>query len=157
MSSEEGTAPATALPTPTPADAGAVFAMMTAHWKSQSMWVVTNANIPDLLFKNGPQTAEQLATATGFQAPFLYRMMRALAADDTLLFAEDADQRFSLTARSMMLLDQVCLDTSQTLSDSLSLSQTLSFSDSLSLRLSLSQTLSLSLRLSLSLHTPSLP
>mmetsp|Transcript_6858 Transcript_6858/g.17281 ORF Transcript_6858/g.17281 Transcript_6858/m.17281 type:complete len:355 (-) Transcript_6858:86-1150(-) len=94
------------LPTPTPEDAGAVFAMMTAHWKSQAMFVVTNADIPDILLKNGPQTAEQLAPLTGFKAPFLYRLMRALSADDSLLFVEDSDKRFSLSARSMLLLNQ---------------------------------------------------
>jgi 2-polyprenyl-3-methyl-5-hydroxy-6-metoxy-1,4-benzoquinol methylase len=50
--------------------------------------------LPDLL-KDGANTTEELATATGTHAPSLYRLLRALASIG--VFAEDEARRFSLT------------------------------------------------------------
>lgn len=61
---------------------------------SRSISVAAQYGIADHL-KDGPQSAEALAAATGLHARSLYRMLRALAGAG--IFAEDNEKRFSLT------------------------------------------------------------
>ena len=64
------------------------------HWIARLTYVAADLRLADLL-KDGPRTAEQLATATGVQAPALYRVLRALASVG--VFAETKGGRFKLT------------------------------------------------------------
>lgn len=68
--------------------------MITGFWVSQAVYVAAKLRLADLL-KDQPQTAAQLAAATGTHAPSLYRVLRALASVG--VFAEDEQQRFALT------------------------------------------------------------
>jgi hypothetical protein len=56
-----------------------LFQMATGYWVSQAIYVAAKLGIADLL-KEGPQSCVALATATGTDAPSLFRLMRALAA-----------------------------------------------------------------------------
>ena len=67
---------------------------------SMALHVVAALGIPDLL-ANGSRTAEDLANATDTHASSLYRLLRALAAED--VFEELPDRRFALTAKSELL------------------------------------------------------
>src|SRR5262245_24663248 len=71
-----------------------MLGLLTGYWVSQLLYVVARLGIADLLVK-GPKTAEALATATGAHAPFLHRVLRALASCG--VFAEGAGGRFRLT------------------------------------------------------------
>ncbi len=71
--------------------------MITGYWVSQSIHVAAKLKIADRLEK-APQTADELAAATGMHRQSLYRLMRALASVG--IFAEDGDGRFSLTPLS---------------------------------------------------------
>src|SRR5262249_22936676 len=66
----------------------------SGYWMSQMVYVAAKLGIADLLAK-GPQTADALAGQTGTHAPFLYRLLRALASMN--VFAEDRKGRFKLT------------------------------------------------------------
>ena len=55
-----------------------LFQMATAYWVSQAIYVAAKLGIADLL-KDGPQSCVALATATGSDAPSLFRLMRALS------------------------------------------------------------------------------
>jgi hypothetical protein len=55
-----------------------LFQMATAYWLSQAIYVAAKLGIPDLL-KDGPQSCVALASATGSDAPSLFRLMRALS------------------------------------------------------------------------------
>lgn len=68
--------------------------MATAHWTTRLAYAAAKLKLADLLAA-GPQTAEQLAGATGTHAPSLYRLLRALAGLG--VFAQDAAGRFTLT------------------------------------------------------------
>jgi len=68
--------------------------MITGYWSSQAIYAAASLGIADLLTA-GPQTAEQLATATETNAGALYRLLRALASVG--IFAENAQQEFALT------------------------------------------------------------
>jgi SAM-dependent methyltransferase len=70
---------------------GMIFGFMT----SQAISVAAKLGIADLL-KNGPQSADELAQATGAHAQSLYRLLRALASVG--IFAEDETRRFRLTS-----------------------------------------------------------
>jgi ubiquinone/menaquinone biosynthesis C-methylase UbiE len=72
----------------------------TGVWVIQGLYVVCKLNIPDLLAA-GPLTAAQLAETVQADPAFLYRLMRGLSAAE--VFAEDAEQRFSLTPLSELL------------------------------------------------------
>src|SRR5438045_5051841 len=61
---------------------------------TQMIYVTAKLGIADLL-KDGPQSVDALAQATGTQAPSLNRALRALAAEG--IFAEDDQGRFALT------------------------------------------------------------
>ena len=52
--------------------------MATAYWLSQAIYVAAKLGIPDLR-KDGPQSCVALASATGSDAPSLFRLMRALS------------------------------------------------------------------------------
>jgi ubiquinone/menaquinone biosynthesis C-methylase UbiE len=77
--------------------------MITSYWVSQSIHLAAKLGLADLV-KDGPKTAAELATATNTHAPSLYRLLRALASVE--IFAEDEQQRFSLTPMAECLLDQ---------------------------------------------------
>jgi ubiquinone/menaquinone biosynthesis C-methylase UbiE len=68
--------------------------LITGYWMTQMVYVAAKLELADKL-KAGPQTAEQLAQATGTHAKSLYRLLRALAGVG--VFAEDAQHRFGLT------------------------------------------------------------
>jgi hypothetical protein len=67
---------------------------------TQLLHVVAKLGIADLL-DDGPKTAEELAEATGANAPLLFRVLRALAADH--VFSQDDAGRFGLTWESAYL------------------------------------------------------
>lgn len=60
----------------------------------QGVYAVTKLSVPDLL-ADEPQTAGELAAATGMHAPSLYRLLRTLAGVG--IFAENANGKFELT------------------------------------------------------------
>ena len=67
---------------------------------TQMIYVAAKLGIADLL-KNGPETVDALAQATGTHAPALYRLLRALAGVG--IFAEDEQGRFALTPLAQFL------------------------------------------------------
>jgi len=71
--------------------------MLVAPIVTRAIYVAAKLGIADLLH-SGPQTAEQLAAATGSHAPSLYRVLRALASVG--IFAEDDEGRFTPTPLS---------------------------------------------------------
>ena len=62
---------------------------------SRALYAVAELGVADHL-ADGPRAADELARATGADAPSLYRLLRALASVG--VFTEDADHRFALTA-----------------------------------------------------------
>ncbi|MFH1300180.1 MAG: methyltransferase [Planctomycetota bacterium] len=78
--------------------------MITGYWSSQAIYAAASLGIADLLTA-GPQTAEQLATATNTNAGALYRLLRALASVG--IFAENAQQEFALTPLAECLRSDV--------------------------------------------------
>lgn len=83
----EVSAPAAAPP------AAAMLRMIAGAWVSQSLRVVAELGIADLLAE-GPRPAEELAQLTGADPGALYRVLRALAAQE--VFREEAGG-FALT------------------------------------------------------------
>jgi hypothetical protein len=65
-----------------------------SFWYTQAIYVAAKVGIADHL-ANGPRTPAELATATGMDAPSLFRLLRALSSIG--IFAEDKRGRFSLT------------------------------------------------------------
>ena len=53
--------------------------LISGFWIARCVYIAAKLGIPDLL-KDGPKTAEELATATKTHAPSLFRVLRALAA-----------------------------------------------------------------------------
>ncbi len=78
--------------------------MITGYWSSQAIYAAASLGIADLLTA-GPQTAEQLATATDTNAGALYRLLRALASVG--IFAENAQQEFAITPLAECLRSDV--------------------------------------------------
>jgi len=74
------------------------------HWIARLTYVAAKLKLADLL-KDGPRTAAQLATATGVQAPALYRVLRTLASVG--VFAETKGGRFKLTPLAATLRSDV--------------------------------------------------
>jgi hypothetical protein len=72
----------------------AMLKIIEGFWASRSVYAAAKLGLPDLL-KDGANTSEELATATGTHAPSLYRLLRALASIG--VFAEDEPRRFRLT------------------------------------------------------------
>src|SRR5262249_62077298 len=75
----------------------ALLQQALGFWISRVICVVAQLGIADLL-KNGPLDTEKLAAAARVHAPSLYRVLRTLASVG--IFAEDEDERFSLTPRA---------------------------------------------------------
>lgn len=67
--------------------------MIAGYVLSQSVYVAAKLGVADLV-ADDPQTAEQLAAATGTDGPSLYRFLRALAS--VAVFTEDDHGRFGL-------------------------------------------------------------
>src|SRR4051812_43860110 len=68
--------------------------MISGGWIAQAVYAVARLGIPDLL-DGRPQTAEELAQATGTHARALYRLLRTLASLG--LFHEKPEGTFALT------------------------------------------------------------
>jgi hypothetical protein len=82
-----------------------VLELMTASWISQSLYVVAELGVADLL-ADGPRPVAQLASACRCaNADGLYRVLRLLASHGIVL--EHDDQSFSLTALSAQLRSDV--------------------------------------------------
>ncbi|MCA9016798.1 MAG: methyltransferase [Planctomycetaceae bacterium] len=78
--------------------------MITGYWSSQAIYAAASLGIADLLAE-GPQTAEQLATATETNAGALYRLLRALASVG--IFVENEQKEFALTPLAEYLRSDV--------------------------------------------------
>src|SRR5262245_58874027 len=52
--------------------------LLTGYWVTQALYVAAKLGLANHL-KDGPRTAEALASATGTHPPSLYRLLRALA------------------------------------------------------------------------------
>ena len=82
----------------------AVLQMATGYWVSRSIYVAAKLGIADLL-KDSPKSCDELATATGTNAPSLYRVLRALASLG--VFAETQPNHFTLTPLAACLQSDV--------------------------------------------------
>jgi hypothetical protein len=82
----------------------AVLQMATGYWVSRSIYVAAKLGIADLL-KDSPKSCDELATATGTNAPSLYRVLRALASLG--VFAETQPNHFTLTPLATCLQSDV--------------------------------------------------
>ena len=71
-----------------------IMRMTSGYWTSQVLYVVAKLGIADLL-KEGPKTAEDLASCTKTHARSLSRLLASSVSMG--LFAEDEHKRFSLT------------------------------------------------------------
>jgi O-methyltransferase domain/Dimerisation domain len=69
-------------------------AIARGYQQSRALAVAADLGVADLL-RDGPRAVEDLAEATGTDAPALYRLLRALASIG--VFHEDGARRFSLT------------------------------------------------------------
>ena len=78
--------------------------LLTAYWTSQSIYVAAKLGLSDLLYQE-PQTAAQLASATGTKPEPLYRLLRALASVG--IYREESDGRFTLTPMAEELRSDV--------------------------------------------------
>ncbi len=78
--------------------------MLTGYWISQALYVAAKLGLADLL-KDGPRTADALASATRTQPRALYRLLRSLASQG--VFVEDNQCRFSLTPLAECLRSDV--------------------------------------------------
>ena len=78
--------------------------MITGYWSSQAIYAAASLGIADLLAE-GPQTVEQLATATETNAGALYRLLRALASVG--IFIENEQKEFALTPLAEYLRSDV--------------------------------------------------
>lgn len=74
--------------------------MLFGAQMQRSVCVAARLGIPDLLGEGG-KTARELASATGTNAPSLYRLLRTLASIG--VFAENAENKFELTPLSELL------------------------------------------------------
>jgi hypothetical protein len=72
--------------------------MLSGYWISQALYVAAKLGLADLL-KDGPRTADELASATKSHPRSLYRLLRGLA--------EDNLRHFSLTPLSECLRNDV--------------------------------------------------
>ncbi len=72
----------------------AMLQMISAFWVSQAVHIAARLGIADLV-KEQPQTAADLAEATGTHAPSLSRVLRALVS--VSIFVEDEQGRFVTT------------------------------------------------------------
>lgn len=72
----------------------AMFQLITGYWISKSIYAAAKLGIADLL-KDGSQSCEQLAQATGVNTRSVYRLLRALASVG--IFAEEKPGYFALS------------------------------------------------------------
>jgi hypothetical protein len=77
-----------------------LLAVVRGYQRSRAVTVAAERGIADML-RDGPRSAEELATATGTHAPELYRLLRALASIG--IFVEGADRRFELSPMGQYL------------------------------------------------------
>ena len=73
---------------------------IVGKWISKPIYVAAELGIADLLVE-GPKSIEELAKESQSHAPFLYRMMRALASVG--IFSETENQHFQLTPMAELL------------------------------------------------------
>src|ERR1700761_817991 len=78
----------------------AMLERIAAYWQSQLVFVAAKLGIADVLV-DGPLTAEEIATRVGAHAPYLKRVLRALASLG--IFAADPHGRFHLNRLSQTL------------------------------------------------------
>jgi len=78
--------------------------IISGFWISRAIYAIAKLGIPDLL-KTGPQTAEELASATNTHAPSLFRVLRALVSVGILKSADGG--RFSQTPLSETLVTDI--------------------------------------------------
>ena len=78
--------------------------MITATWTVQSIYLAASLGIADLL-KDGAKSVDELAQATDSQAPYLYRVLRALASVG--VFTEIAPHQFALTEMAQYLRSDI--------------------------------------------------
>ena len=71
-----------------------IMGMISGYWTSQALYVAARLGLADLL-KEGPKTAEELASSTQTHPRSLYRFLSSSASLG--LFAEDEQRRFSVT------------------------------------------------------------
>jgi len=81
-----------------------LFQMATSYWVSQAIYVAAKLGIADLL-KEGPQSCVALATATGSDAPSLFRLMRALSSVG--IFSQLGRDRFALSRLAESLQTEI--------------------------------------------------
>ena len=81
-----------------------IIGMISGYWSSQVLYVIAKLGLADLL-KQGPKTAEELASATHTHPRSLYRLLSSSVSLG--LFAEDEQKRFSLTPLSDWLQSDV--------------------------------------------------
>src|SRR6516162_4567611 len=81
-----------------------IMRMVSGYWTSQVLYVAAKLGLADLL-KEGPKTAEELASSTQTHPRSLYRLLSSSASLG--LFAEDELKRFSLTPISDWLRSDV--------------------------------------------------
>jgi SAM-dependent methyltransferase len=81
-----------------------LFQMATGYWVSQAIYVAAKLGIADLL-RDGPQSCVALATATGADAPSLFRLMRALSSVG--VFSQVGRDRFALSRLAESLQTEV--------------------------------------------------
>jgi hypothetical protein len=77
-----------------------MLSLLTMHWVSQMLFVVAKLGVADALAEK-PQTVDVIAKRVGAHAPYLRRVLRALASVG--VFAEDARGRFRLTPLAQTL------------------------------------------------------
>jgi hypothetical protein len=78
----------------------AMLERIAAYWQSQLVFVAAKLGIADVLV-SGPLTADEIATRVGAHAPYLKRVLRALASLG--IFAVDPHERFHLTRLAQTL------------------------------------------------------
>jgi hypothetical protein len=78
--------------------------LISGFWIARCVYVTAKLGIADLL-KDGPKTADELASATDTHAPSLFRVLRALAAVHVL--TQSDDYRFGNTPMSETLRSDV--------------------------------------------------
>lgn len=81
-----------------------IMRMVSGYWTSQVLYVAAKLGLADLL-KDGPKTAEELASSTQTHPRSLYRVLSSSVSLG--LFAEDEQKRFSLTPLSDWLRSDV--------------------------------------------------
>jgi len=74
--------------------------LITGYWVSQMVFVAASLGIADVLAK-GPKTSKAIAEQVGAHAPFVHRLLRALASVG--VFAETPNGRFRLTPAAATL------------------------------------------------------